>query len=709
MKSSPVLQEQGAPRRSWKIFTIFLFLLLALCAGGGYWGPLGESPLEVTIGAWAGELPAGKFILLFGATWIAGLALLAAYPQRHSMKQDVWVILGLALLLRMLVFPHEHSDDLNRYLWEGRLLSEGINPYRFSPDHPDLQQLAAADPYHRQINHPDLPAAYPPLMLYLFSALARAVYHPMAVKVLMVLFDMGTLVLLLVLLRDRSLDMRWSLLYAVNPVILYAFSGQGHLDAAQNFFLMAALLCYARRSWVYLFVFTGLAVQSKYMAAAAVPFLLNRDNLRQAWILPVVVVLPFLPLAGDGLFFFDSLAVFSRDYAFNGSIHGLLQVLTGDIRSAGVVCKLLFPAVLAVGIAALHPQISERFRKEPAAGCFFALGAVLLLSPTVHFWYLTWIIPFLPLFPSRSWILLCLTSGMVFVSDGFLYQTGSWRYPVWVQVTVWLPFYILLAWEGIVFLRRQRIRESWPAPRTLSVVIPARNEAVGIGACIDAARQGGAVCEVVVVDGASTDQTVKIAESRGAQVLSHTEPPERGGGRGGQIAAGVGIARGDVVAVVHADTILAREDLDGMMAVLQKNPALIGGAVGGVFDETGWRMGLIGFLNDCRMLLSGISFGDQVQFFRRKPVAARNLFPGIPLMEDVEFGIRLHRLGRQTFLFGNTRMSSRRWKRKGLCNSISVVFRVAFYLLKRVKGLPDTTAMYRNYYRNDCSNAGGKR
>jgi hypothetical protein len=70
-------------------------------------------------------------------------------------------------------------------------------------------------------------------------------------------------------------------------------------------------------------------------------------------------------------------------------------------------------------------------------------------------------------------------------------------------------------------------------------------------------------------------------------------------------------------------------------------------SVGGVFNDSGWRMRLIEFLNDFRFVFTGIGFGDQVQFFRRKPVLERNLFPIIPLMEDVEFSLRLKRLGRQ--------------------------------------------------------------
>ena len=101
-------------------------------------------------------------------------------------------------------------------------------------------------------------------------------------KAVVILFDAGVVMLLLLLLRHRGLDLRWSILYAFNPVILYAFAGQGHFDAIQNFFLLGAVYLHCRKLCIRMFLLAGLAVQSKYVAALAIPFLINRDNLRYA-------------------------------------------------------------------------------------------------------------------------------------------------------------------------------------------------------------------------------------------------------------------------------------------------------------------------------------------------------------------------------------------------------------------------------------------
>jgi len=702
-------QSQPFSRRlSCFIFWLTAALVIACCLKGGFFGHIGKVDLNLNIfGKKTVLLPAGRFILLFSITWALSLCMLLLFPRQLSMKRSFLLILALSAVCRLALLPHEPSDDVNRYLWEGRMLNEGISPYHHAPDDPSLAGLAKDDPFHAHINHPSNPAAYPPFILYLFSFVIRAGYSPMVIKVLMILFDMGAVGFLLFLLNRRHLDLRWSVLYAFNPVILYSFAGQGHFDAVQNFFLMGAIYFYHRKSWGRMFLFAGLAVQSKYVAAVTIPFLINRDNFKFLWVAAVTITTPYLPLVDtQWLQLFSCIVKFGEDYAFNGSIHGLLRAALGGIHPATDVCKILLVASLFFGFFYFHPKRCCRFTDDPVPGCLYSLGALLLLAPTIHFWYLSWIIPFLALRPSLSWIVLCLTIGGYFVANGISHHTGEWKLPVWAQITQWLPFYLIFWHEIYLFWHRARSPVDPQPPRSVSVVVPVKNEAKLIKACIDALFLDKAVCEVIVVDSFSTDRTPAVAGHAGAKVIKYDVEPENGGGRGGQIYTGVMAARGDAVAIVHADTLATAPAFTRIIEVLGRNPAISGGALGGIFDDSNWRFRFLELANDFRMVFFGISFGDQVQFFRRKPVVEQDLFPRIPLMEDVEFSIRLHRVGRQIFLFGEALVSSRRWQTMGYRNSLSIINRVASYLWKRLWGNPDTLAMYRSYYGVEGVNRG---
>ena len=708
--SDPAIQEFTArePKRNIIPFFSLSILFIIVCTWGGFWGYIGSHPIPIRQGTQslpALELPAGGFILLFLSTWVLGLLLFFFFPKGISQKAGVILILGLSLASRVALLPHEYSDDLNRYLWEGKLIRSGISPYIHAPDSPVLSELAAADPFHAHINHPDLPAAYPPLMLFLFSILGAVWYSPMAVKWLVLLFDMGTVFFIIKLLQARGINMRWSLLYALSPVILYAFSGQGHFDAIQNFWIAGSLFCFDQKKWLPMFLLAGIGVQTKYVAALAVPFLVNRANYRFVLVALAAAVIPFFPVPDTGLGdFFFSLQKFGEEYAVNGSIHGILRVISGGIPPATTICQIIACILLVTGILLFHPETDSRYHGDPLSGIFFSFGVVLLLLPTVHFWYLGWVLLFLPFRPSGAWIVLCAGMAFYFVSSGRLYQTGIWELPVWAQIVIWLPFYLILLREAYLFAIRGRSRLDNKPVQSLSVVIPAKNEEDGIVACIRSIRSDPCVKEVIVVDGGSSDQTTVRAEEAGAVVISHDKPPSRGGGRGGQICRGIKQATGDCIAIVHADVQVSPHTFSDICRMLEKNPTVIGGAVGGVFDGSDRWLRVVEWLNDLRALFFSISFGDQIQFFRRQPITGKQVFPDIPLMEDVELSLRLKHMGRQTYLFGTASISSRRWKAVGIQNGFSVARRLITYLMERKNGLPDTVSLYYRYYQDQGKN-----
>lgn len=699
MPSAPSETESlpsASPSRSRIPFFLAAGFFLLLCLWGGDFGHIGGESL-----GFAGlSLPAGKFILLFVLTWLAHIVLLPLFPRNLSPRQSGLLLLILALAARLALFPHPPSDDVNRYLWEGRLIVEGINPYHHPPADPELAAMAAADPFHDGINHPDVPAAYPPVSLLLFAATGWISYQFSSIKWLIVGFDLLCVGLILVLLRRRALPDAWAVLYAFNPLVLYAFAGQAHLDAIQNAFLLAALALYDRRRFGWMFLFLGLAVQSKFVAILALPFLLRWDNLRALPLFGLAVALPLLPFLDGGLAaVYDGLLRFGGDFAFNGPVHASLRfwVFDGDMRAAREVCQLLLAAALLLGFVLYHPEWSPRHRDDPLTGVFFAMGALVLFSPTVHFWYLSWVLILLPLRPMPAWSVASLTAAAYFVAVGISHATGRWRLPAAAQFVEWGPLGLLLLRAVFLELFRLRSAKDTAPPRWISVVIPAVNEAHRIGDCVSAVRGAPGVGEIIVVDGGSSDGTAEAARTAGARVLVHSAPPDSGGGRGGQLRVGVMAATGDVVAIVHADTRTTARTFTRIAEALRRNPSLVGGAYGGLFGGKGWRLRTLEFANDLRAAW-GVSFGDQVQFFRRLPMIQADLFPDMPLMEDVELSLRMQRLGRVTFLFGDARISARRWtaglsRRGGL-----VVWLVAAYFLRRLWGTPDTAGMFRRYY-----------
>jgi hypothetical protein len=230
---------------------------------------------------------------------------------------------------------------------------------------------------------------------------------------------------------------------------------------------------------------------------------------------------------------------------------------------------------------------------------------------------------------------------------------------------------------------------------SMSVVIPVLNEAEQIAACLRSALQASCVCEAIVVDGGSQDETARIAARAGGRVIANPD----GHGRGAHILAGTLAARGDVVLVVHADTRLTPAAASDALSYLADHPHALGGAIGSVFDSPRIVLRLVEAANNLRAAVMGISFGDQIQFFKRGPAIKANLVPDFPLMEDVEISLRLQRYGDVGYCFGDCLVSDRSWGGGGARKRAVLVIRlVSRYLLQRMRGTPDVTAMYQQYY-----------
>ena len=211
---------------------------------------------------------------------------------------------------------------------------------------------------------------------------------------------------------------------------------------------------------------------------------------------------------------------------------------------------------------------------------------------------------------------------------------------------------------------------------TLSIIVPALDEAAGIAAALGALapfRQRG--CEVIVVDGGSHDGTADLARPLADRVVSAPR------GRAAQMNAGAANAEADVLLFLHADTRLPPQAdrcvLDGLAQSRR---------VWGRFDVTieGRHplLSVIAGAMNIRSRLTGIATGDQALFMTRAAFAAARGFPDIALMEDVALSKRLKAQSRPLCLRERVVTSGRRWESRGVISTVALMWRLrlAYYL-----------------------------
>ena len=358
---------------------------------------------------------------LVGALLGAGGCFLVAvrfFPKGRARNPAVlfWVV---AIALRVVLLPMEPGDDLWRYLWEGRIQQHGFNPYVESPDSTELVDLREDDWW--QINHPESAAIYPPATELVFAALAHFVpataqsrASVLLFKIIFTLADLATIALLLHLIggAERHRTAAW---YAWSPAVAYACAGAGHFDSLMLLTLTAAVLALDRAtaqnetrpawSWALLSAAClGLAIACKLVPVFLLPVWFFALRRRAAALLvsiaiPAALTLPY----GGPAIVLKPLLAFADVTRFNDLVWGWIEAVT---IANPYGRNWPFTLALAVAVAG----IAWKFRADWRRSALWVLGAVLLLSPTLHPWYVTWILPLAIWRGQAAWTVLSLSA-----------------------------------------------------------------------------------------------------------------------------------------------------------------------------------------------------------------------------------------------------------------------------------------------------------
>ncbi|MXX72130.1 MAG: DUF2029 domain-containing protein, partial [Gemmatimonadetes bacterium] len=236
--------------------------------------------------------------------------------------------------------------------------------------------------------------------------------------------------------------------YLWSPLLIVETAWSAHFDAV-GLFLLAVLILVAgsggrdpgRRHASGLGALLAAATTVKLAPAAALPALIRRHGWTTAAAFATVCAALYLPFAGAGpTALTEGLRTFARHWSANEGAFALIRALVSDPVHARVAAS--------AGVLAVVAYVTWRgFSIERAL--FWIIGAGLLLSPTVHPWYVLWVLPMAALRDSRPFLLL---GGLAFLGYWGLasYEaTGVWPQPAWTRAAMWVPVWLLLLWTAV--------------------------------------------------------------------------------------------------------------------------------------------------------------------------------------------------------------------------------------------------------------------
>ncbi|NIU96898.1 MAG: DUF2029 domain-containing protein [Nitrospinaceae bacterium] len=283
-----------------------------------------------------------------------------------------WTMVVLGLLFRAAIMPAQQiqEDDVYRYLWDGKVFAQGINPYKFSPaEVTRFKEFMIRDPrgfeetydtqsaaelarlydlkwespeslvYQERINHPRVATLYPPLAQVVFRLASHIRPNSiLTLRLLFLIFDLMTLVFILWTLDAVGRPRIWALVYFWCPLVIKETFNSTHLDIIGIAMLAGALCFVVRRRYLAAGAMLALSVVGKLYPAVLLPLLLKQqwqeenDRIQNPWLrcgLSVlvfggIVALFYLPFIDIGSQTFSGLKEFATRWQQNDSIFALI-------------------------------------------------------------------------------------------------------------------------------------------------------------------------------------------------------------------------------------------------------------------------------------------------------------------------------------------------------------------------------------------------
>ncbi len=375
-----------------------------------------------------------------------------ALPQEHIRKKFAGIkyssrytiplfIVTAGVLFRITLFPAvpTTSPDVYRYVWEGKVIYNGFNPYLHSPDSPELAFLHDSE-FPEKVTFKRMTAIYPPLSQYSFLlGYIISGEKLWGLKLIYLLCEILTMMFIMKLLELKKKNLHYVILYAWLPLPIMEFFINVHLDPLGITFFILFIYLLEKGDYLKSAVPFALSFLAKFQPIFLFPLLLKKIGFKKTiyfgLIFLGIVILCYSPFVYKNFSIQSALFTYLAKWEFNGSVYKILKVMFGNnAQIAHQAVGILLPVSILI--------ISFKYKNfiKAVYGVFICL---IIFNTTVYPWYLGWIAAVNPLVQFASLMSLFFTIN----ASNFTPLGSVWQEYYRVAVVEYVPFFILLAYD----------------------------------------------------------------------------------------------------------------------------------------------------------------------------------------------------------------------------------------------------------------------
>ena len=353
---------------------------------------------------------------------------------------------GVIFRLAFLFAIPNLSQDFYRFIWDGRMILEGFNPYLYNPEtFISVGELPVNQAQELYDGMGSLSAGnytnYPPLnqLIFLIAGLfaGKSILGSVIVmRVIIIAADIGTFFFGRKLLKKMNLSPNLIFLYFLNPFVIIELSGNLHFEGVMVFFLIWSLYLLVRGKWYWSALVLACSVSIKLIPLIFLPFLFRYlgtlKSIGYYAIVGVINVLLFLPFYSSKFItnYSETIGLWFQKFEFNASLYYIAREIGYTFRGWNEIEIIgsYIPRVVLVAVLLIALFRNNTGPKRLITGMLFALSIYLFCSTTVHPWYIITLLA-LSVFTKYRYPLLW---SLVIVISYHVYSLAEWNENLWL-------------------------------------------------------------------------------------------------------------------------------------------------------------------------------------------------------------------------------------------------------------------------------------